>query len=317
MGVAYSQDLRDRVMAAVDCGLGVYSAAPLFRVSVSYIYKALGRRRATGDVTAHKSGGGPKPKLAAYDEALRAQVAQKGDVTLIELQAWLAGDHAVKVSVGCLWARVRHLRLSARKKSQRAAEQDRADVAEAREQWRAQQGEWRPNNLVFVDETGASTKMDPALRPMPARRAPGRAGSVGPLEDHDLHRRAAAGRSGRALRVRRADQRREVPRLGRASLLAPELKPGDIVILDNLPSHKVEGSQNGDRERRRPTALLAFLQSRSQPDRAVVRQTQGPAAQSRGTNLRRPDPGHRKGARNLHPRRRCANYLANSGYRRQ
>ena len=77
MGVAYSQDLRDRVMAAVDCGLGVYSAAPLFRVSVSYIYKALGRRRATGDVTAHKSGGGPKPKLAAYDEALRAQVAER------------------------------------------------------------------------------------------------------------------------------------------------------------------------------------------------------------------------------------------------
>ena len=70
-------------------GLGVYSAALLFRISVSYIYKALGRRRATGDVTAHKSGGGPKPKLAAYDEALRAQVAQKADITLAELQAWL------------------------------------------------------------------------------------------------------------------------------------------------------------------------------------------------------------------------------------
>ena len=100
MGVAYSQDLRDRVLAAVDGGLRVYSAAPLFRVSVSYIYKALGRkalgrRRASGDVTAHRSGGGPKPKLAAYDEALRAQVAQKGDITLVELQAWLAGDHAV------------------------------------------------------------------------------------------------------------------------------------------------------------------------------------------------------------------------------
>ncbi len=115
MGVAYSQDLRDRVMAAVDCGLGVYSAAPLFRVSVSYIYKALGRRRATGDVMAHKSGGGPKPKLAAYDEALRTQVAQTGDITLIELQAWLASDHAVKVSVGCLWARVRHLGLTLKK----------------------------------------------------------------------------------------------------------------------------------------------------------------------------------------------------------
>jgi transposase len=123
MGVAYSQDLRERVMAAVDGGLSVYSAAPLFRVSVSYIYKALGRRRATGDVTAHKSGGGPKPKLAAYDEALRAQLAQKADVTLVELQAWLANDHAVKVSVGCLWARVRHLGLTLKKS--RSAPQSR------------------------------------------------------------------------------------------------------------------------------------------------------------------------------------------------
>ncbi len=115
MGVAYSQDLRDRVLAAVDGGLRVYSAAPMFRVSVSYIYKALGRRRASGDVTAHKSGGGPKPKLAAYDEALRAKVAQKEDATLVELQAWLANDHAVKVSIGALWARVRHLGLTLKK----------------------------------------------------------------------------------------------------------------------------------------------------------------------------------------------------------
>ncbi len=115
MGVAYSQDLRDRVMAAVDGGLKVYSAAPLFRVSVSYIYKALGRRRASGDVTAHRSGGGPKPKLAAHDEALRAKVTQKGDITLIELQAWLAGDCAVKVSIGALWARLRHLGLTLKK----------------------------------------------------------------------------------------------------------------------------------------------------------------------------------------------------------
>jgi transposase len=123
MGICYSQDLRDRVLAAVDGGLRVYSAAPLFRVSVSYIYKALGRRRATGDVTAHKSGGGPKPKLAAYDQAVRAQVAQKGDITLIELQAWLAGDYGVKVSVGCLWTRIRHLGLTLKKS--RSAPQSR------------------------------------------------------------------------------------------------------------------------------------------------------------------------------------------------
>jgi hypothetical protein len=37
MGKPYSQDLRKRVIAAVDTGTGAYVAAPLFRVSVSYI----------------------------------------------------------------------------------------------------------------------------------------------------------------------------------------------------------------------------------------------------------------------------------------
>ena len=44
MGKPYSQDLRDRVMAAVDSGTGAYAVATVFRVSVSYIYKALGRK---------------------------------------------------------------------------------------------------------------------------------------------------------------------------------------------------------------------------------------------------------------------------------
>jgi transposase len=116
MGAAYSQDLRERVITAVDCGLGVYAAAPLFQVSVSYIYKALGRRRATGDVNAHKSGGGPKPKLLAYDDALRTRVIGEPDVTLAELQDWLLTEHEIRVSVGCLWKRLRHLGLTLKKR---------------------------------------------------------------------------------------------------------------------------------------------------------------------------------------------------------
>ena len=67
MGKAYSQDLRERVMAAVDAGTGAYAAASFFRVSVSYIYKALGRRQRTGETSARPWAGGPKPKLAAHD----------------------------------------------------------------------------------------------------------------------------------------------------------------------------------------------------------------------------------------------------------
>jgi len=115
MGAPYSPDLRERVIAAVDGGLGAYSAAALFRVSVSYIYKALGRRRATGEETARAAGRGPAPKLAAYDAALRARTAQAPDVTLVELQSWLLAEHAMKVSVGCLWKQLRRLGLTLKK----------------------------------------------------------------------------------------------------------------------------------------------------------------------------------------------------------
>ena len=101
MGKPYSQDLRERVIAAVDTGTGAYVAALLFQVSVSYIYKALIRRRKTGEVTARRSGCGPKPKLAPHDDALRARVAAEPDITLAELQAWLLAERKVNVSIRC------------------------------------------------------------------------------------------------------------------------------------------------------------------------------------------------------------------------
>ena len=115
MGRAYSQDLRERVLAAVDSGTGAYAAASIFRVSVSYIYKLLGRRKRTGETSARPWAGGPKPKLAAHDEALSVRVMSEPDATLAELQAWLVTEHNVKVSIGCLWKRLRQLGLTLKK----------------------------------------------------------------------------------------------------------------------------------------------------------------------------------------------------------
>jgi transposase len=115
MGKPYSQDLRTRVIAAVDEGAGAYEIAPLFQVSVSYIYKVLIRRRTTGEIAARPSGGGPKPKLAAYDDALQARIAAEPDITLAELRAWLLVEHQVKVSIGCLWNRLQFLELPLKK----------------------------------------------------------------------------------------------------------------------------------------------------------------------------------------------------------
>ena len=73
-------------------------------------------------------------------------------------QAWLVAERNVKVSIGCLWKRLRQLGL-AQKKLLRAAEQEGADIAEAREEWRASQPDLNSERLVFIDETGAKTNL--------------------------------------------------------------------------------------------------------------------------------------------------------------
>lgn len=114
-GQAYSQDLRDRVVAAVDGGMGVYEAAPLFRVSVSYIYKALIRRRTTGETTARPQRCHLGRKLAAYEEAIARQVAAQPDATLEELRAWLLATHGVSISASGLWTTLDRLELTLKK----------------------------------------------------------------------------------------------------------------------------------------------------------------------------------------------------------
>lgn len=73
-GQSYSVHLRDRVLAAVDSGMGAYAAAAVFRVSVSWIYKACARRRSTGETTARAQRNHVLPKLAAQGEAIRSKV---------------------------------------------------------------------------------------------------------------------------------------------------------------------------------------------------------------------------------------------------
>ena len=98
-GQSYSQDLRARVLAAVDGGMAARAAAKLFRVSVSYIYKALIRRRRTGEVSASSRRGHRPRKLSpAQERALAAHIEAQPDLTLAALQAWLLDEHGVRLS---------------------------------------------------------------------------------------------------------------------------------------------------------------------------------------------------------------------------
>ena len=119
-GQSYSEDLRTRVLAAIDGGMAARSAASVFRVSVSYIYKAVIRRRRTGEVSASSRRGHRPRKLTPAQEAtLAAHIAAHPDITLAALQTWLAGEHAVRLSNGAMWSAVDRLGLSFKKRMAR------------------------------------------------------------------------------------------------------------------------------------------------------------------------------------------------------
>ena len=96
-----------------------------------------------------------------------------------------------------------------------------------------------PRRLIFIDETWIKTNMAP-LRGWGRKATAARLCTTRPLAHADLSGRAALRPAHRTLRLRRTDQRRMLPRLCRQQLV-PTLKPGDIVIMDNLGSHKVRG----------------------------------------------------------------------------
>lgn len=121
-----------------------------------------------------------------------------------------------------------------------AAEQERPDVKQARQAWRAGQKEWDVRRLVFLDETGLNTKMARLY----GRSALGeRCVASVPHGHWQTSTFVAALRHDRITAPLLIDG----PMNGETFLayieqcLCPELRPADMVICDNLPSHKVAG----------------------------------------------------------------------------
>src|SRR5256885_5831023 len=129
------------------------------------------------------------------------------------------------------------MRGSRSKKSLPASEQDRADVARRRARWKMHQGRLDPRRLVFIDETWAKTNMT---------RRHGRCPRGARLVAKVPHGRWRTLTFLAALRCDRiaAPCVIDGPINGETFLayveqvLVPTLKPGDIVIMDNLGSHK-------------------------------------------------------------------------------
>jgi len=115
-GRSYGQDLRDKVFAAIDRGIEAKTVAVTFTVSVSWIYKVLGRRRKRGETTARPQRCQVQGKLDAYHTDIRTQVAAEPDMTIAELRVWIARTHGVSVSHAVMWGKLQELQLTLKKR---------------------------------------------------------------------------------------------------------------------------------------------------------------------------------------------------------
>jgi transposase len=146
-------DLRARVIGAVEAGASRREAAERFDLRPSAVINWVKRYYETGSAAAKPCGGSTSP-LEEHTDWLLSLIAEQPNLTLDEIVAAIRKQH-IPGSRGAVW-RFERYNVTVKKKSLRATERDREDVAKARRRRMRQQG---PARLVFIDETATGTNM--------------------------------------------------------------------------------------------------------------------------------------------------------------
>jgi transposase len=115
----YSNDLRERVVAAVAAGQSCRVAADRFDIAVSSVVKWSQRFRATGSVAPGKMGGHRRPVLEPHRAFIFERIEQTSHLTLHRLKDELAA-RGVTVSHNAIWQFMRREGLSFKKNIARA-----------------------------------------------------------------------------------------------------------------------------------------------------------------------------------------------------
>jgi len=307
---AYSSDLRERLTAAVTAGMSRNEAAEVFGVAISTAVKWMQRLRDTGSWAAKPRGGGVSP-LEQHKERILAVVRERPDATLKEILAALRkqGIHARQTA---LWGFLVRHNITRKKKSLRAVEQKRKDVVRARRKWIREQGLLDPAKLVFIDETSVNTNMV---------RLYGRCPCGLRLVDHVPFGHWETMTFVSALRhdAMVAPMLIEGPMNGELFLayveqcLVPTLKPNDIVVMDNVATHKVAGVADAIEA---AGATLRYLPQYS-PDLNPIEMPFSKFKAYLRKLAQRTIPGIRRDIRSFLSSlkgQECANYLRHAGY---
>jgi transposase len=117
MTAPLSQDLRRRLVRAVEEGSSAREAAARFEVSASAAIKLMQRVRQTGSTAPAKIGGYRKPLLAGHEDLLRELTTTRKGITLAEIREELVGRGIEPGSLATIWSTLCRLGLSNKKRA--------------------------------------------------------------------------------------------------------------------------------------------------------------------------------------------------------
>lgn len=237
----YPIEMRNRAVRFVNGGQSRHQIAKRLGVSVSCVIKWLLLYAATASVEPGKMGGHrPRKIVGEHRDWVLKEIASGASATLQSLADGLEA-HGLKVDCRTMWNFV-HREGKSFKKTVYGDEQTRPDVAKRRDRRSKYQGLIDPSRLVFIDETWTKTNMAPL-------RGWGTQGKR--LISHVPHGHWKTLTFLAALRcdaitapcVFDGSINGESFLLYVQQILVPTLKLGDIVIIDNLGSHKAEATR--------------------------------------------------------------------------
>ncbi len=230
---AYSLDLRERVVRAVDQGYRQTKIIKLFGVSRATIKRYLKQRRETGHLYRKPIPGRPSKKGTSLQAGVVAQLETHADATLeMHCDLW-EQTSGVRVSTSTMSRAIRQVGWTRKKKTVGATERDE----EARVAWREQYQKLDATRIIVIDECGSHI----ALTPLYARAPRGiRAyGKVPRNRGKNTTLIAALSWTGMGeSMIIEGSATTAVFEQYVEKILAPSLSAGQIVLMDNLAAHK-------------------------------------------------------------------------------
>jgi transposase len=127
---SYSQDLRERVLWALDRSERPSSIARRLEVSRVWVYQVRDRAQKSGKRTSFQIGGHRRSRVAEMESVLRAWIEAEPDLTLSELSARLAKQD-VLIKPGALWHQLNKWNLTFKKNPARQRARARGRAASA------------------------------------------------------------------------------------------------------------------------------------------------------------------------------------------